>query len=82
MRTTVNIPDAEYRNLQALASESDRKPNEMLVLLAREALQNRLEGAERVRRYREAMQRIYGGLDEKTVRSLDARSTPAKRTRR
>jgi hypothetical protein len=74
MRTTITFPDAEYKKLQALARENDRKPNEMLVLLAREALRRRLEGAERVRRFRDAMDQVYSGLDEETVRSLDARA--------
>ena len=80
MRTTINFPDTEYRKLQALAREARRKPNEMIVLLAQESLQNRLEGAERVRRFRLAMRRIYGGLDEQAIRGLDARG--GKRPRR
>ena len=73
MRTTINFPDPEYRKLQGLAREARRKPNEMLVLLAQESLQNRLEGAERVRRFRAAMRRIYNGLDEDAIRRLNAR---------
>lgn len=73
MRTTINFPDSEYRRLQAVAREARRKPNEMIVLLAQESLKNHLEGAERVRRFRLAMRRIYGGLDEQVVRGLDAR---------
>ncbi len=74
MRTTINFPDAEYRKLQALAREARRKPNELIVLWARESLQNHLEGSERVRRFRAAMRRIYGGLDEQVIRRLDARN--------
>lgn len=73
MRTTVNIPDADYEQLEALAEGENRRPNEMLVLLARESLRRRMEGAERLRRFRAAMSSIFGGLDAETVRSLDAR---------
>ena len=82
MRTTVNFPDADYRALQELAREAQRRTNEMIVLLARETLKRRLEGAERLRRFRAAMKRIYAGLDEETIRSLDGRApegTPRRR---
>ena len=85
MRTTINFPDADFRRLEALAREAERRPTEMIVLLAREALKRRLSGAERLRRFRSAMERIYGGLDEETLRSLDARGrepAPGRRRRR
>ena len=82
MRTTINFPDADYGKLEVVAREAERKPNEMIVLLAREALRKRLEGAERARRFRAAMRRIYSGLDEDTVRTLDARSVERRPRRR
>ena len=78
MRTTVNFPDAEYEKLETLAQEEHRRPNEMLVLLARESLRRRMESAERLRRFRAAMRDIFGGLDAETVRTLDARERERK----
>ena len=75
MRTTINFPDTDYEKLEALAQEEHRRPNEMLVLLARESLRRRMEGAERLRRFRDVMQDVFGGLDAETVRALDARES-------